>query len=199
MKNRIVILFLFSLLIAPSVSIAASVDDLQGTWGVVSSETLTVKGLGTDYGSSSGSAAIDFSQGAANGTYWARFPSGGLNYSGAAALIGKKGNKMNWTIDGSSIAVLEGVIEEWVEEWALSEGYPVDPDSSYATIASVICKPIKIDKATNRPVAAVITAKGSVRAYVDGDFVTKKIKYVSTITFVSRSSTTAEDQEADGE
>jgi hypothetical protein len=157
---------------------AATMNDLLGVWGISSSDTLTVKGLGTDTGSSSGTCTF------ADNTYAAVLSSGPSiwNYAGGVSLDGK-GKKLSWNMGPGGTDELKDVIEEWIVDWAEAEGYILH--SVQVVFQSVTCKAIKIDKTTNRPGSALLKVKGSVSGYVDGDYVSRKISYTSQVSFVS--------------
>jgi hypothetical protein len=183
MKRGALILCLLGFISIPSLNHAATMDQLAGVWQVSSSEVFTVKQLGTETGGLSGTLTVT-PTGSSSATYSVSFNNGSttLNYSGSFSLDAK-GKKMTWSIDQSGLDVLKSALKDWAVEWAIDAGYNVDENSMEVEFQSVKYKPIKIDKASNKPVSSVLSVKGTISGYVDGEYVSKKIKYISNVAF----------------
>lgn len=179
-----VLILLFSLI--PTWILAATMNDLEGSWDVEVSEKFTVKKLGKDTDNTTGT--VEFSMiDDLSGTFIHDNDTNDYIYNGNCSLD-SKGKKLIVSLDGDGIEELKAMLEEWIVDWAGYEGLGV-ADVQF-NFQKVTYKPAKISKKTNAPNKATMTVKGTLTANVTDDKgtdnVTVNFTYIATIKFLQR-------------
>lgn len=185
MKNRGLIRglrVLVLLLAAPVPVSSATAADLSGIWSVSVTETMSVKKLGDESGNMI--TTLEFTpSGTAAGT-WSYAAAGGSRSfapGGTFALIG--GKKVAMSFDAEGLAQLRDYLKDWALEWLASEGRTADGETLTVVLQSVVCKPMKIDKATGVPTPMTLKVKGLLTGPVDEVSAGRKLVYQAVFAF----------------
>jgi hypothetical protein len=103
------------------------------------------------------------------------------NYTGTYVYSGSTGYKIQCFLDGDGLQEYTDMLTRWAEEMASEEGVVIS--NILLRFTSVKTPTLKISKKTGIPGKAKVTLKGTISAYLDGTYVTKKFTLTSKITF----------------
>ncbi|MEJ5375737.1 MAG: hypothetical protein WHX93_04105 [bacterium] len=152
---------------------AATWEDIVGTWSATYHPSLKVSGYFTDKSVSYGD--VSFYNSFDLLAY--ENDNGKVRYYHGAFLI-ENGKKIIAELNRNEFLA---VITEWIQENASRAGYTVT-DLSYDISIFKVSK-CKINERNMSLGKVKVTLKGTVSAYVDGVYKTKKLSYKSVITF----------------
>ena len=177
-----VVAILFSMVVSAS---AATMEDIVGEWGVLYQTNAKVSKVGSDI--STGGGIITFTAGVPgsnSGTFGFEDLTQGYFYTGTFVLS-PDGKKLTMSLDAGGVNELFQMMTNWLMD------VPLDvtlQDPEFTTESGVVINPVKTSKKTNGPTKGVVSAKGTVSAYVveEGIVETSNFSYKTTVTFLSK-------------
>ena len=169
---------------------AATIDDIVGTWGATFKTNFKVAKLGADHSEGVGSIVLTASvPGPNTGTFILNDPAG-YTYNGSFVLS-SDGKAVTMTLDDASRTEFITMLTNWLQRAATDKGLTVQNIVISFDEKGITLKPVKTSKKTNGLTKGVVSAKGTVNADVwDGadpvGNVTKKFSYKTTIKALNR-------------
>jgi hypothetical protein len=166
---------------------AATIDDILGTWGATFKTNFKVAKLGADHSEGAGTIVLTASAPGPNtGTFIFNDPAG-YTYTGPFVLSAD-GKAVTMTFDDASRNVFVTMMNDRIQRAAMDKGLTVQNIVISFDEKGITLSPVKTSKKTNGLTKGVVSAKGTVNADVwDGadpvGNVTKKFSYKTTVKF----------------
>jgi hypothetical protein len=175
-------IFIFALV--PTWILAATMNNLAGSWDVQVSEKFTVQKLGKDTGDSTGTVNfIEIDN--LNGTFSHDNDENGYIYTGTCSLD-NKGRKLSLSLDSNGLAEIKDMLESWIIDWVEWEGAEVTNVSF--DFQKVTYTKATISRKTNAPNKATMKVKGKVSGLLTDDrgtkYITVNFTYTAKIIFI---------------
>ncbi len=151
---------------------------MKHRWNAVYSSKFTVSGLVSETDTTTGDCTLYD-----DGTFNCYEDEHGIdrNYTGTYVYSGATGSKIQCFLDADGLQEYTDMLTRWAEEMANEEGVVIS--DIVLRFTSVKTPALKISKKTGIPGIAKVTLKGTISAYLNGTFVTKKFSFTSQITF----------------
>ena len=159
-------------------SFSVTIDDIDGTWDTWSKAKLSFSGVGSFSDENPSETVLDL---AGNFALTETNDTGTYNYSGDFSIEQEK--KLLFSLDAPGTDELVRTWRDWTREIAYDKGASTITDIGFSNVIITYSSP-KISKRSGIPGKAKIKAKGWASAIIDGDPITKRFSYKSTVTFL---------------
>ena len=161
---------------------AATMYDIDRSWGVYSKAKGKVSKLGSDHSEGVGSVTITANSPSSGSFHY--IDARGYDYTGSVTLS-PDGKKLAMQLNGPGRTEFENMMADWIEDAALWEGLCLDVTEFIYDKQDIVISPVKISKKTNAPIKGNVSAKGTVWAELcTGGLISGNFSFKSTITFL---------------
>ena len=149
-------------------------------WNTTYSSRFTVSGLASETDATNGNCTLYD-----NGTFNYHEDEHGMdrNYTGTYVDSGTTGNKIQCILDSNGLQEYTNMLRRWTRDMAREKG--VVSRNISLSFTSVRTSKVIISKTTGIPGKAKVALKGTINAYFDGTYTTRKFVFATQITFES--------------